>query len=157
VPTYGFIILFFCKNFAESTLTHGRHLPRALDEALVKHVFAVNMFAVMDLLRATHGKLFAVSKSGFRVRNRLTAKSAFPVVAVGQVRGRFFIFLIAIPLSFETGGALKVSVAATKKCSPRKNIHTWNPAQGKNQRGRGLLGKRCFILRLNTGCTLTRY
>jgi hypothetical protein len=115
------------------------------------------MFAVMHSLRATHGKLFAMSKAGFSVRNRLTAKSAFPVVVVGQVRGRFLFFLIAIPLSFETGGALKASVGATKKCSPRKNIHTWNPAQGKKQRGRGLLGKRCFILRLNTGCTLTQY
>jgi hypothetical protein len=50
------------------------------------------MFAVMHSLRATHGKLFAMSKAGFSVRNRLTAKSAFPVVVVGQVRGRFLFF-----------------------------------------------------------------
>jgi hypothetical protein len=36
--------------------------------------FAVKMFAMRDLLRATHCKLFAVSKPGFAVSIELTAK-----------------------------------------------------------------------------------
>jgi hypothetical protein len=52
----------------------------------------VIIFAVRASLRATHCKLFLISKSGFAVRNRLrlTAKPAYPVVLVQLVhRSRY--------------------------------------------------------------------
>jgi hypothetical protein len=47
---------------------------------VANNLFAVKMFVLRVLLRATHGKLFVESKPGFAVSIGLTANPRFPVV-----------------------------------------------------------------------------